>query len=78
MKLTISLRNKIHTHTHTHTEQCGALFMGWKLEISEKKEFLKTTKKRHFWSLREELTVLKNHQIIGFSPLPWFRISLSD
>ena len=48
MKLTISLRNKIHTHTHTHTEQCGALFMGWKLEISEKKEFLKTTKKVKF------------------------------
>lgn len=44
MKLTISLRNKI--HTHTHTEQCGALFMGWKLEISEKKEFLKTKKKK--------------------------------
>ena len=51
--------------------------MGWKLEISEEKEFLKK-KKRHFWSLREELTVLKNHQIIGLSPLPWFRISLSD
>ena len=47
MKLTISLRNKIHTHTHTHThtEQCGVLFMGWKLEISEEKEFLKKKKK---------------------------------
>ena len=48
MKLTISLRNKIHTHTHTHThtEQCGVMFMGWKLEISEEKEFLKKKKKK--------------------------------